>query len=213
MLAGAEQVKRIPGAPSGGFNINKCRNPTFSSDGSNTLAKNAPYPKACDQRGSTQCATGTAGAKAQTPVKPAAQGANGGSGNGGSGGSTGAGGSTGGSGSTAGAGGSGGTGGAASGGATGGADGDGAAAGGGETSAGAAAGGGVIDPDTGELLAEGGGDSSVVANPVNLASDDAVGLRGVLMALSALLLAGVVVGPPLTARALAARSRRKGDLS
>ncbi|MFD4028773.1 phosphate ABC transporter substrate-binding protein PstS [Streptomyces sp. NPDC058576] len=210
VLAGAEQVRRIPGAPSGGFNINKCRNPTFSSDGSNTLAKNAPYPKACDRRGPAQCATGTAGAKAQTPVKPAAQGANGGSGGGSA-----SGGSTGGSGSTTGSGGSGGPGEAASGGATGGAGADGSATGGGEASGGgAAAGGGAIDPDTGELLAEqGGGDASVVANPVNLASDDAMGLRGALMALSALLLAGVVVGPPLTARALAARARKKGDLS
>ncbi|MFD9426789.1 MULTISPECIES: phosphate ABC transporter substrate-binding protein PstS [unclassified Streptomyces] len=208
VLAGFDQVRRIPGAPTGKVDINGCRNPTFSKNGGNTLAKNAPYPKACDKRGPRQCSNGTAGAKnEQTPVKPAAQGSNGGSGNGGSGGS----GGTGGSGGSGGATGSGGTGSA---GTTGGADidGDGTP----DAQEAAAGGGGAVDPDTGEPIDGGGsgsGDASVVANPVNLASDDAVGLRGALMALSALLLAGVVVGPPLAARALAARSRRKGDLS
>lgn len=56
------------------------------------------------------------------------------------------------------------------------------------------------------------GDSSVVGNPLTLASDDSPGLRGALMALSAVLLLGVVVGPPITARALSARSRRKEGL-
>ncbi|MFB7269064.1 phosphate ABC transporter substrate-binding protein PstS [Streptomyces sp. NPDC056244] len=203
--AGFTQVRRIPGAPTDKINISKCRNPTFSADGSNTLAKNAPQPKDCDKKGPTQCATGTAGAKDQTtPVKPGAQGSNGGSGNGGSGGGTGG---TGGSGGTGGT--SAGTGGAAAtGGATGGASGsqDPAA-----TAAGAS--GGTIDPDTGELItgdgAAGGGDSSVVANPVTLSSGEASGLRGALMALSAVLLVGVVIGPPLTARALSARARRR----
>lgn len=48
-----------------------------------------------------------------------------------------------------------------------------------------------------------------MGNPVTLAAGESGGLRGVLMALSAVLLLGVVVGPPLTARALAARNRRK----
>ncbi|MDX3852153.1 phosphate ABC transporter substrate-binding protein PstS [Streptomyces sp. AK02-01A] len=196
--AGFEQVRRIPGAPTDKININSCRNPTFSSDGTNTLAKNAPFPKACDKKGATQCSDGTAGAKGQqTPVKPGARGTNGGSGTGGTGpgGPGGSGGTTGG---TAGA--TGGTGGA-----TGGADGS-------PESASGGASGGVTDPDTGELISadSGGGDSSVVANPVTLASGEATGLRGVLMALSALLLLGVVVGPPLAARALAARDRRGG---
>lgn len=196
--AGFNQVKRIPGAPSGSTDISKCRNPTFSADGSNTLAKNAPYPKACDKRGPTQCADGTAGAKEKTPVKPGATG--GGSNGGGTGGASTGGGSGGG---TAGA-----TGGAASGGASGGDTAGTAGADGG--TAGTAA-GGVIDPDTGELIGDGGtgGDSSVVGNPVTLAAGESGGLRGVLMALSAVLLLGVVVGPPLTARALAARNRRK----
>ncbi|MFE2290182.1 phosphate ABC transporter substrate-binding protein PstS [Streptomyces sp. NPDC059452] len=235
VLAGFEQVRRIPGAPTGAVNINSCRNPTFSADGGNTLAKNAPYPKACDKRGPTQCSTGTAGAKdQQTPVKPSAQGPGSSSGTPGAGG-TGGTGSTGGTGPTGGTGGGGaagspspgsgatgttgtttGSGGST---ATGGTDSDGDGtpdAGQPGAEDGGAAGGGAVDPDTGEIIAAAGttgGDSSVVANPVGLASDDAVGLRGALMALSALFLAGVVVGPPLAARALAARSRRKGYLS
>ncbi|MFF3754982.1 phosphate ABC transporter substrate-binding protein PstS [Streptomyces sp. NPDC002018] len=206
--AGFEQVKRIPGAPTDKININSCRNPTFSSDGTNTLARNAPRPKDCDRKGPTQCSTGTAGAKGQqTPVKPSAQGANGGSGSGGTGGT----GSTGGTGGTGGPGGTGATpagtaGAGTAAGATGGASGS-------QDPAAAAAGasGGVIDPDTGELItdgASGGGDPSVVGNPVTLASGETSGLRGALMALSALLLVGVIIGPPLTARALSSRNRR-----
>ncbi|MEV7683015.1 phosphate ABC transporter substrate-binding protein PstS [Streptomyces sp. NPDC088341] len=203
VLAGFEQVRRIPGAPKDKINIESCRNPTFSSNGTNTLANNAPRPKACDKKGTTQCSTGTAGAKGtQTPVKPSAQGSNGGSGSGGSGGGTGGSGGTGATGGTGGT--SAGTGGAgATGGASGSQDPSAAAAG---------ASGGTIDPDTGELITEdgaSGGDSSVVANPVTLASGESSALRGALMGLSALLLVGVVVGPPLTARALSARSRRR----
>ncbi|MFE4829593.1 phosphate ABC transporter substrate-binding protein PstS [Streptomyces sp. NPDC056672] len=203
VLAGFEQVRRIPGAPKDKINIESCRNPTFSSNGTNTLANNAPRPKACDKRGTTQCSTGTAGAKGtQTPVKPSAQGSNGGSGSGGPGGGTGGSGGTGATGGTGGT--SAGTGGAgATGGASGSQDPSAAAAG---------ASGGTIDPDTGELITEdgaSGGDSSVVANPVTLASGESSALRGALMGLSALLLVGVVVGPPLTARALSARARRR----
>ncbi|MFN4002446.1 phosphate ABC transporter substrate-binding protein PstS [Microcella sp.] len=60
--AGLEQVRRIPGVEVQSINISKCNNPTFSADGTNTLAKNAPQPAACDRRGDTQCATGTGGA-------------------------------------------------------------------------------------------------------------------------------------------------------
>ncbi|WP_327273322.1 phosphate ABC transporter substrate-binding protein PstS [Streptomyces sp. NBC_01224] len=191
--AGFAQVRRIPGAPTGSIDIKKCRNPTFSSDGSNTLAENAPYPKACDKRGPQQCADGTAGAKQQTRVNPGASGG----GSGGSGGTGSGSGSSSGGATTAGS----------SGGGSSGTDG---ASGG---TAGSSS-GGVIDPDTGELISNdstgaGAGDASVVGNPVTLAAGDSPGLRGVLMALSALLLLGVVVGPPLTARALVARGRRK----
>jgi hypothetical protein len=37
-----------------------CDNPTFSPDGTNTLANDAPMPAACDQQGATQC-TGPVG--------------------------------------------------------------------------------------------------------------------------------------------------------
>lgn len=190
--AGLSQVRRIPGVEAKNVDIKGCRNPTFSSDGSNTLAKNAPYPQPCDKRGTTQCSTGTAGAKnQQTPVKA---GANGGGSSGGSSGVTG--------GTTAGT--SGGTaGGTAAGGTTAGA-----------TTAGTTTGttgGTAIDPDTGEQLpadSGGGGDATVAGNPVSLAADGQGALRTTLMALSAILLLGVVVGPPIAARALGARSGR-----
>ncbi|MFB7494257.1 phosphate ABC transporter substrate-binding protein PstS [Streptomyces sp. NPDC056161] len=197
--AGFEQLRKVPGAPTASININDCRNPTFSG-GVNTLIKNAPYPKSCDKKGSTQCTTGTAGAAGtDTPVKPGAQG---GSGSGGSGSSSG-GSSSGGS--------------SATGGSTGGTDTNGDGKPDSTASAAAAAGtsGGVVDPDTGQVVSGDGtgtGDTSVAANPVSLASDNTLGMRGALMALSAVLLVAVVVGPPLTARALAARSRRKGEL-
>ncbi|MDA5140687.1 phosphate ABC transporter substrate-binding protein PstS [Streptomyces sp. AD681] len=199
--AGFDQIRRVPGAPTGSININECRNPTFSG-GVNTLIKNAPHPRSCDKKGSTQCTTGTAGAAdTETPVKPAARGGSGGSAGSGSGGGAASGGSGGGA--------SGGSGGSA----TADADGDGTpdaaeSAGPGGTA------GGAIDPDTGQVISADGtalGDGSVVADPVSLAAADAFGMRGALMALSAALLVAVVIGPPLTARALAARTRRRGE--
>ncbi|MGW3288066.1 phosphate ABC transporter substrate-binding protein PstS [Streptomyces sp. NPDC001002] len=194
--AGFAQIRKVPGAPTGSININSCRNPTFSG-GVNTLIKNAPYPKSCDKKGSTQCTTGTAGAAdTDTPVKPGAQGGNTSGGSGSSGGGS----SSGGSSATGGTGGSD-------------TNGDGKP----DSTASATAGGtsgGTVDPDTGEVVSGDGtgtGDTSVAANPVSLASDSAGGMRGALMALSAVLLVLVVVGPPLTARALAARSRRKRE--
>ncbi|MEV6175138.1 phosphate ABC transporter substrate-binding protein PstS [Streptomyces sp. NPDC051954] len=196
--AGFDQIRKVPGAPTGSIDINDCRNPTFSG-GTNTLIKNAPFPKSCDKKGPTQCSTGTGGAEAPTTVNPGAQG----------------GGSTGGSSSGGGTGGSGGSGG--TGGGTGGPDSDGDGRPDSTESAAATDGstGGVIDPDTGELISGDGagtGDTSVAANPVSLASDSALGMRSALMALSAVLLVAVVIGPPLTARMLAARTRRKGEL-
>lgn len=71
VLAGAEQIKRIPGANTGGFDINRCNNPTFKpgeSVSDNQLAKTAPRPPDCDKVGPVQCTTGTAGAKTDTPT-------------------------------------------------------------------------------------------------------------------------------------------------
>jgi hypothetical protein len=207
--AGFDQVRRVPGAPTASIDINSCRNPTFSG-GVNTLIKNAPYPKACDKRGSTQCSDGTAGAKQTTPVNSSANGG----GSSGSGGAGAAGGSGGGAGSTPGANGNGASsgGGAAGAGGAGGSGGGGAA--GGQQGTGAT-GGGTIDPDTGEVVGDGTatGDSSVVAGPVNVGYASSTGVRGALMALSALLLLAVVLGPPITARTMAARARRRGGAS
>ena len=66
--AGIEQVKRIPGVDVQNVDITKCNNPTFSADGTNTLAKTAPQPAACDKQGATQCGSGTGGARQSTAV-------------------------------------------------------------------------------------------------------------------------------------------------
>ena len=64
--AGLDQVKKIPGVEAKSINITKCNNPTFSKDGTNTLAKKAPQPPACDRKGADQCTTGTGGSKTDT---------------------------------------------------------------------------------------------------------------------------------------------------
>ncbi|MCW2540154.1 MAG: phosphate transporter substrate-binding protein PstS [Frankiales bacterium] len=61
--AGLAQVRKIPGVDVQSVDIAKCNNPTFSKDGTNTLAKNAPQPSPCDKIGVTQCSNGTGGAK------------------------------------------------------------------------------------------------------------------------------------------------------
>jgi phosphate ABC transporter phosphate-binding protein len=66
--AGLDQVKKIPGVESKSIDITKCNNPTFSKDGTNTLAKKAPQPPACDKQGAAQCSTGTGGSKTDTPT-------------------------------------------------------------------------------------------------------------------------------------------------
>jgi phosphate ABC transporter phosphate-binding protein len=58
--AGLAQVKKIPGAVAKNVDIKKCNNPTFSSDGTNTLATNALYPDLCDRAGVIKCVYGTA---------------------------------------------------------------------------------------------------------------------------------------------------------
>jgi hypothetical protein len=56
--AGFAQLQRIPGnlvpTTTTAF-IQSCNNPTFSTDGTNTLAGNDPMPPACDKQGATQC--------------------------------------------------------------------------------------------------------------------------------------------------------------
>src|SRR5262249_32912583 len=63
--AGYAQLQKIPGAnvPTATTDIVKgCNNPTFSTDGTNTLANNDPQPPACDKQGSSQCTSATGGA-------------------------------------------------------------------------------------------------------------------------------------------------------
>jgi phosphate ABC transporter phosphate-binding protein len=60
--AGLEQIRLIPGVDAQKIDLAKCNNPTFSSDGTNTLAKTAPQPPACDGQGADQCLTPTGGA-------------------------------------------------------------------------------------------------------------------------------------------------------
>ncbi|WP_406061544.1 phosphate ABC transporter substrate-binding protein PstS [Streptomyces sp. NBC_01077] len=236
--AGFDQVRRIPGAPAGAVDLSDCRNPTFSADGTNTLAKNAPMPKDCDKRGATQCGDGTGGAKGTNTQVNNGGSTTGGGATGGNGNGNGAGSSTGGS-SGSGSNSSGSNGGSADGG-TGGANGSGADSGngsggssnggtgggtgsGGGSATGGATGGGAVDPDTGEVLGDGGtgggtgtgqdsGGNQIVGTPVTLAADTGGGLRGILMALSALLLLATVVAPPLVGRALAARAERQGGV-
>jgi phosphate ABC transporter phosphate-binding protein len=70
VLAGFEQIRRIPGSTAT-TDPNSCNNPTFKpgdSPESNQLAATAPQPADCDKRGPNQCTTGTGGAPQDTPV-------------------------------------------------------------------------------------------------------------------------------------------------
>jgi len=71
VLAGSDQIKRIPGSGGKGVDTAKCNNPTFKAGDSpskNQLAIIAPQPAACDKKGTSQCSSGTAGATQTTPV-------------------------------------------------------------------------------------------------------------------------------------------------
>jgi phosphate ABC transporter phosphate-binding protein len=179
--AGMAQVRRIPGADQSSINIKSCNNPTFSSDGSNTLAKNAPMPSPCDRIGVTQCTAGTGGAKSvQTPVKPSARPS-----------------------AAAGAGPRVLAGGASSASA-------GPSASGGARPAtsqsGTVVAGPQVDPLTGATTqASADGNSQLVASPVSVAppSRDSMPLG----ALVAALLLAVIIGPPTLARAMGQRGR------
>ncbi len=59
---GLEQAQLIPGGNPQNKNVSTCNNPTFSPDGTNKLANEAPQPQACDKKGPDQCLTGTGGA-------------------------------------------------------------------------------------------------------------------------------------------------------
>ncbi len=71
VLAGSDQIKKIPGSGGAGVDTSKCNNPTFKagdSPSNNLLAQTAPQPQACDKQGTTQCTTGTGGATTSTAV-------------------------------------------------------------------------------------------------------------------------------------------------
>jgi phosphate transport system substrate-binding protein len=76
--ASFEQIRKIPGVVVQNINIQSCHNPTFSPDGTNTLANTAPMPQACDKRGPTQCLTGTGGAVGRSTPPTKAGGGSGG---------------------------------------------------------------------------------------------------------------------------------------
>jgi hypothetical protein len=74
---GYAQLQKVPGnsVPTATSTIiQQCHNPTFSTNGTNTLADTDPQPAACDKQGPTQCTTATGGAKTSTPVNPSAAG-------------------------------------------------------------------------------------------------------------------------------------------
>lgn len=202
--AGFDQLRKIPGAVAQSIDVKGCHNPTFSTDGTNTLVKNAPFPKKCDKVGD-QCEDGTAGASNQpTKLSPAKNGGSaGGAGNGTSGGNgtggTGSGGTTAGNGNAT-AGTSGGT--------------AGASTAGGSSGAGGAS-GGAVDPDTGLATGDStgttGGDQDVTASAISVGAESFAGLRTWLMGLSALLLLAVVLAPPTIARRISGSGKGKRD--
>lgn len=61
--AAFEQIRNIPGVVVQDIDIAKCNNPTFSPDGTNLIALNAPMPQTCDHLGAAQCSSGTGGLK------------------------------------------------------------------------------------------------------------------------------------------------------
>jgi phosphate transport system substrate-binding protein len=75
-----EQIRKIPGVEVQSVDVKNCNNPTFSPDGTNLLAKNAPFPSECDKINVTQCAVGTGGAANQTTATSSGGGSANGSG-------------------------------------------------------------------------------------------------------------------------------------
>jgi phosphate ABC transporter phosphate-binding protein len=189
--AGYAQLKKIPGAKVPTVTttiIRQCHNPTFSTNGTNTLAQHDPYPRPCDKKGPVQCSTPTGGA------------GRGGSGGGGSG-SGGSGGSGSGSGgSSPGGGGSGSPGGSGS-----------AAPGSSGTSPQA------CQADLGNCTGSTSGSQSAApgqtinAQPVSTSVSLGDGLQVTLMALGAALLLGLALTPPLIAQSARRRKPPGGN--
>jgi ABC-type phosphate transport system substrate-binding protein len=220
---GFAQLRKVPGSTvptESSAAIAQCHNPTFSTNGTNTLAEHDPQPLACDKQGATQCAPGVQ-EPTETGVSSTVTSGSGG------GGTTG-GGSTGG----------GSTGGGSSGGSTGGGSTGGGSTGGSSPSTGSTGSGQSCDPNTGVCStasssttgagsgatgtgagSTGGGavgDSSTssgqaaVDNPISLAGNDDNGVQVALMALAAGLLFLLSVVPPLLAQAGRRSRQRRG---
>jgi phosphate ABC transporter phosphate-binding protein len=99
VTGGLEQALLIPGGDPQNKNVSTCNNPTFSPDGTNKLANEAPQPQACDKKGPDQCLTGTGGASGTpTAGSGGTNTGSGGTGGGSNGGTTDGGGGTGGAG-------------------------------------------------------------------------------------------------------------------
>jgi phosphate transport system substrate-binding protein len=181
--ASFDQIKKIPGVVVQNITIQDCKNPTFSADGRNLLAETAPQPQDCDKQGTTQCATGTGGAKkTSTPVK---------AGTGGS--STAAGGTKNGPSAA-----KGGTGAVAN-------NSSAAGAAPGATADQLAAG---IDPVTGDVVStDSGVTGSVSALPTTLAAESGWSHSQTLIVLALLLTLALVFAPGVAARLLANRDR------
>jgi hypothetical protein len=69
VLAGQDQIEKIPGGNPSIRGVAECHNPTLdpADPNGNALAAKAPNPSECDKRGSTQCVAGTGGAR-DTPL-------------------------------------------------------------------------------------------------------------------------------------------------
>ncbi|MBA3744024.1 phosphate ABC transporter substrate-binding protein PstS [Sporichthya sp.] len=189
--AGLDVVKRIPGIDLADADITKsCDNKTFSVPGG--IAKTAPFPPECDKRGGpTQCTTGTGGA-AKTPTPPKTGGSTGGT--------------------------TGGTGGATPGGAAAGGPAPTPLPGTAPNPAGGIPTPGIVpgivpgtttavDPDTGLPLpaANTANTGDVAAVPTAIGGGTGSGFSTVLVFLAGMLFCGLVIGPPLAARRLAAQ--------
>ena len=184
--AGFTQLQQIPGnqvPTETAAEIQGCNNPTFSTNGTNTLADEDPDPPACDKQGTTQCTAGTGGATTSTPVKASAQGSQGSSSTSGTTGTTGNGSS-----SSPGASAS-----KAAAGTPQGCDPDSGTCGTGGSSGGSGTGSGPLTVN-----------GEPVSSPVSLGN----GLQVTLMALAAALLLCLALGPPLIVQVT--RRRRQG---
>jgi phosphate ABC transporter phosphate-binding protein len=177
--AGFQQIRRIPGVVTKNINIKSCNNPTFSSDGTNQLAKTAPYPQACDKQGAPPCTTGSGGATSSSSS---------------SGGSSG--GTTGGTAGT-----TGGTSGSSAGGTAGGTSG-GAASVNPDTGQTISASGGATGTGTGGATAAG---TVALAQPVTVAGQAGWGGAQTLMLLAVLAVFALILLPSVVSRVLRAR--------